>query len=153
MRDKEKELFAAAKAFVDLPDKPKSLKDWTRHYDARERLTAAVAAIEEAKAPEHADKLLTAVLAVFTEELGVSVGAIMGRARTRRVSRARQMVCFVLRQAGLSFPEIGRVMGLDHSTVQHACRRIGTNPFMNGVITTKEDDALSKALKAIEVFQ
>jgi len=45
--------------------------------------------------------------------------------KTARILEARQVAQWVLRrQLRLSFPEIGRVMNRDHSTVMHSCRAI-----------------------------
>lgn len=49
--------------------------------------------------------------------------AILGRRRCRTVSWPRQEVMWRLRELGYSFPEIGRVMGRDHTTAMHAFRR------------------------------
>jgi hypothetical protein len=45
---------------------------------------------------------------------------ILSEVRDRPVARARQQVMWFLRKEGFSYPEIGRVMGRDHSTVVHA---------------------------------
>ena len=59
--------------------------------------------------------------------LGGSVREILGRSRRQSVALHRQMVCYALREgSSMSFPEIGAVMQLDHSTVQHAVRKIET---------------------------
>lgn len=54
---------------------------------------------------------------------GVTVEEITGRSRTRCIARARQEVCRRLRDHGWSYPRIGRFLGLDHTTVMHACTR------------------------------
>lgn len=54
-------------------------------------------------------------------EHGTTLNEILGGTRLRRVAHARQHLAALLRwSTGLSFPEIGRAMGLDHSTVMHA---------------------------------
>ena len=53
------------------------------------------------------------------EHHGVTVAEIKGRSRLGRAAAARQDVFLALREAGWSFPRIGRAMGRDHSTVMH----------------------------------
>jgi chromosomal replication initiation ATPase DnaA len=58
----------------------------------------------------------------------VTVAEICGRERTGAVARARAAVWRSLRAAGLSFPEIGRLFGRDHTTIvgvlnPRSCRR------------------------------
>ena len=53
------------------------------------------------------------------EHHGVTVADIKGRSRLGPVVAARQDVFLALREAGWSFPRIGRAMGRDHSTVMH----------------------------------
>jgi chromosomal replication initiation ATPase DnaA len=94
------------------------------------------------------EKLLTAVLNVIVPELGGSIGGIMGRRKTRQVSLHRQLVCYALRSTELSFPEIGSLMGLDHSTVQHAVRKIEILKD-RGELTGAQKFALDRAIKAV----
>lgn len=57
---------------------------------------------------------------------GVSVGAIVGSSKDRRIVRARFAVAFALRRCrpDLSLVEIGRALGgRDHSTVANAVER------------------------------
>ena len=59
---------------------------------------------------------------------GVTVDDILGTARDRSTSRARMMSCWLLRQTGLSFPDIGSALSCDHTTAHHACRAIEKDP-------------------------
>lgn len=49
--------------------------------------------------------------------------AIVGRARNASTSRARQLLCLELREAGMSYCEIGTLLGRDHTTIMHAVKR------------------------------
>ena len=53
------------------------------------------------------------------EHHGVTVAEIKGRSRLGHVVAARQDAFLALREAGWSFPRIGRAMGRNHSTVLH----------------------------------
>lgn len=52
----------------------------------------------------------------------ITVGEMLGRRRTTQIVRARQEFYVALRRKGFSYPEIGRIVGRDHTTVLHACR-------------------------------
>jgi chromosomal replication initiation ATPase DnaA len=54
---------------------------------------------------------------------GVTVEQLRGAQRDRRTARARWAVMMVLRDAGMSTPQIGRTLGdRDHTTVLHGLR-------------------------------
>ena len=46
---------------------------------------------------------------------------IDGNGRARQISRARQWVMFEVRERGFSYPEIGKAMGRDHTTIISGC--------------------------------
>ncbi len=50
---------------------------------------------------------------------GVPVRAILGRRRDAKTVEARQLVMFLARRHGMSFPAIGYALNRDHSTVKH----------------------------------
>lgn len=54
----------------------------------------------------------------------VSVGDILSKSRLREVVRARQEAAWEFRQLNLSYPQIGAILGRDHSTVLLAVRKI-----------------------------
>jgi hypothetical protein len=57
-------------------------------------------------------------------EHGIPREDLISPSRTQRLARIRQLAMWRCRQAGVSFPEIGRHFGRDHSTVLHAVRKI-----------------------------
>lgn len=63
-------------------------------------------------------------LAVVERESGVPVDEIRGRDRHKSVAMARHVVLWLLHSEGLSYPEIGRALYLDHTTAISAFRRI-----------------------------
>ena len=88
-------------------------------YDAkREALAGALAEFEAA-----GTTLKSAAISRAAEHHGVTVAEIKGRSRLGHVVAARQDVFLALREAGWSFPRIGRAMGRDHSTVMHGVAR------------------------------
>ena len=54
---------------------------------------------------------------------GVTFEMVLGRSRTFTVCRARDAVMTKLREQGLSYPEIGTLLGRDHTTVMAGVRR------------------------------
>ena len=72
--------------------------------------------------PRFADSsadVLRRAISRAAEHHGVTVAEIKGRSRLGPAAAARQDVFLALREAGWSFPRIGRAMGRDHSTVMH----------------------------------
>lgn len=57
----------------------------------------------------------------------VTRGDVLGRGRTKRVAQARHAVMRALRDMGMSYPEIGRLLGRDHTTVLAALRKAPAN--------------------------
>ena len=58
-----------------------------------------------------------------SEVTGVPRDKILSSGRSAQLVAARDMVTGLLRRTGMSYPEIGRVLGKDHSTIQAAQRR------------------------------
>lgn len=63
------------------------------------------------------------VIAEVAREHEVTPEQVMGRSVHRHVVRARWAAMARLREAGLSYPRIGRILGRDHSTVMYGIRR------------------------------
>lgn len=67
---------------------------------------------------------LDEINAAVAEAFGVSVGDILGADRTREVANPRQCAFFLARKhTKLSYPQIGRGYGRDHTTVLHGVKR------------------------------
>ena len=67
---------------------------------------------------------------------GVAVCDILSRSRLRSVVTARELCCFLLKRAGYSLHEIGRALGINHSTAHQAARTF------SGLLYTKDPMAL-----------
>lgn len=76
----------------------------------------------ETETLEIIDRITAAQLIAYVAALsGLSAADITGKARFRHIIRARAIVAKVLRDNGLSYPQIGRRLGnRDHSTVINA---------------------------------
>lgn len=60
------------------------------------------------------------IISACAKAWGVSAGDVMGRSRHKGVTAARKAAMLMTRDLfGLSYPEIGKRFGRDHSTVMH----------------------------------
>lgn len=55
---------------------------------------------------------------------GVSVDDILSVRRTRKIAHARMAVCYIARNQGMSFPQIGKRMNRDHTTIIYAYEQV-----------------------------
>lgn len=69
-----------------------------------------------------ASRGLTGTVQALAAAHAVTVEEILGATRMARVVRVRHMLMRDLRTRGMSYPEIGWLLGKDHSTVIAACR-------------------------------
>jgi len=78
-------------------------------------------------APEPDQMTPERIIAMAAERFGVAVEALTGKRRTRKLTVPRQVAMYLMRQlTDLSLVEIGRYFGgRDHTTVLHACSRVG----------------------------
>jgi hypothetical protein len=64
-------------------------------------------------------------------ELDVSLEAVLSPDRHVNVAYVRQVCAWILRQRPMSFPEIGRMLGRDHTTIIHAVRKVDAERSRN----------------------
>lgn len=55
---------------------------------------------------------------------GFTLSALRSDSRKRSLFRCRQSIATQAREEGFSFPQIGRALNRDHSTVVHAVRTV-----------------------------
>lgn len=66
----------------------------------------------------------TRIIQETAEKHELEVTDITGQSRKPRFVAARQEACYLLRQAGYSYPQIGRFLGdRDHTTIVHGERK------------------------------
>lgn len=83
---------------------------------------------EERKMDSRIEKIITAV----TEFYGLSQKEINKRTRRADISKPRQIAIYLIRElTSLSFPSIGRVFKLDHTTILYAFEKISGQIFVN----------------------
>lgn len=65
------------------------------------------------------------IVGLLALDTGVSVSEIIGRDRSARITLIRHIAMWLLRNfTPMSYPEIGRIFGRDHTTVICAVKRV-----------------------------
>lgn len=72
-------------------------------------------------------ELISEVIACAAEGMGVSVDDLLSDIRKGDVLKARQVACHVMRQRGLSLPQIAERLNRDHSSVINAIKRFDSH--------------------------
>jgi chromosomal replication initiator protein len=87
----------------------------------------AAEALADLVAPAVVQREPPVILDAVARHFGVSVDELRGRARHKEIVAPRHLAMFLLREdARLSYPQIGLLLGgRDHSSVVHACDKIG----------------------------
>lgn len=62
------------------------------------------------------------IIDAVAAQTGIPARQIMSRDRDAPTARARQIVMYEARKAGLSYPQIAKVMGRDHTSIIHGVR-------------------------------
>jgi chromosomal replication initiation ATPase DnaA len=79
---------------------------------------------------EYAQQLLAAA----ADHYRVTVNAITSPNRRSVVTHARMVAAWTIRTAtGMSYPEIGRLLNKDHTTVMNAVKRVNADPKRRAV--------------------
>ena len=68
------------------------------------------------------------IILVTAGYYGLTPEDLVSDARTRKILEARYVAAWLLREAGRSYPEIGRHVGKDHTTVINSVRRVQESP-------------------------
>jgi chromosomal replication initiation ATPase DnaA len=70
-------------------------------------------------------RMLVPIVEEVCETHAVTIGEVLGGSKPMRIARARQAVCWRLRHhptVKMSYPDIGTLLGLDHTTVMRNVR-------------------------------
>lgn len=70
----------------------------------------------------------TRVIVTTAKHYEIPPEDIVGPGRKAKATEARHVACWLLRDAGRTYPEIGRRIKRDHTTAINAVRRVDTNP-------------------------
>lgn len=104
-----------------------------------------------AKAMERASDITPradAILRAVSLRFDVPVDDIKGRGRSKTVSLARLAAYWLLKHRGLSYPEIGRVLGnRDHTTAMSGVRRVEELRAVNPTLAARLDSLLDPMAK------
>ncbi len=87
----------------------------------------AAEALEDLVKPAVVQREPPVILDAVARHFGVSIEELRGKARHKQIVAPRHLAMFLLREdARLSYPQIGQLLGgRDHSSVVHACDKIG----------------------------
>lgn len=72
---------------------------------------------------------------------GTTVTAMRGSTRPHHLVSARWVAAFLLRRQGLSLPQIGRILGRNHTTIIHGLQSIAKRPDLLRVADVISGDA------------
>ena len=79
--------------------------------------------VPEPKAPVERD-FRKRIIAECAEEFGITVKDILGNSRVNHIVMARRKAAWIFYQRGtMSYPQIGRLLNKDHSTIIHAVKK------------------------------
>ena len=76
---------------------------------------------------------------IYASKVAISFGVdakllLVRGHHTKTISQARQVLAYLLREDGFSFPEIAEALGLDdHSTVMARCKKVAATPHLKTV--------------------
>lgn len=123
-----------------------TVEELHQHYlNVRRRLYAQpkkkAEVIEEKPKQDPKHPLSPAQLIIYKVALkhGLTIADIMGRRRKTPIVLARQEAMYELHKTGkYSFPQIGRFMKRDHTTILHGCRK------MEKALAGKTDEGVRK---------
>ena len=104
------------------------LVDAARRSDVA-AISAILGRLPDGDQPEPIDGAIERSARTF----GVTVDAILSPNRRRENVDARAVVCYVARLLGYSYVAIGKRLDRDHSTVMHACGRVGEEARLRGI--------------------
>jgi chromosomal replication initiator protein len=97
----------------------------------------AAEALSDLVAPAPVTREPPMILEAVARHYGVTVDDLRSKARHKEIVAPRHLAMYLLRSdARLSYPQIGTLLGgRDHSSVLHACEKIGLDVAKNGQFT------------------
>ncbi len=136
-------LAIAQRAHRNIRDLEGALTKVVAHAETFSR-QISVAVVEEALAylaPAQGKLTLETILNSAVDFFGVSLAELTGRNRSAKIALPRQIVMYVMREElGASLPQIGQILGRDHTTVIHGIERVATE--------MERDASLAQAVSA-----
>ena len=95
---------------------------------------------KDGKALPRLSRLQRRVVMQCADFYGYTEEDLRGDGRTASIVHARQMCCYLLREHGCSFPEAGRAIHRDHTTVIAAVRRIRSRLLVSEPLRRELED-------------
>lgn len=122
-------LAIAQRAHRNIRDLEGALTKVVAHAETFNR-QVSVSVVEEALAylaPAQGKLTLETILNRAADFFGVPLTDLTGRSRSAKIALPRQIVMYVMREEiGASLPQIGQILGRDHTTVMHGIERVTT---------------------------
>ncbi len=101
------------------------LKALSRLFDQQPTVAFARQHLQGVLSQENRSLSPEEIIQLVADFYNVKVSDLKGKRRLKRIVRPRHVAMWLVRKhTELSFPEMGRVFGRDHATVQHACKKI-----------------------------
>lgn len=127
-RERARKVLAALDAWLASPGR----------IDVREALVDALTTSEALTTQEPRIVPVSEVIARVAKAFGVRVNEIAGRHRGQYSTQPRHVVMLLLREQGMSYPGIARVLGMDHTSVMHGVKSIqraaNNNPLLSATV-------------------
>jgi chromosomal replication initiation ATPase DnaA len=105
-------------------------QEQVEHYKAvRARISGAAIKPKEKEEPMIVERRLEEgfrqkIIRECAEEFGISVKDILGNSRVNHIVMARRKAAWIFYQRGtMSYPQIGRLLNKNHSTIIHAVKK------------------------------
>lgn len=73
------------------------------------------------------------IVAHVAAHYGIKAADILGERRSKRISEARHVTSWLLRESGRTYPEIGRALNRDHTSAMYGVKRIEREPRLYAV--------------------
>lgn len=130
-----------------LRDRIETEIDREERFQQRIRRIGTAVAIASTARPEWSERVLAAAARYYD----VSVEEIRSTSRDSDVTSARHVTAWLLREAGRSYPEIGRVLHRDHTTAMASVRRVTGSPLLVAAAASVRGELTGDADVAQEV--
>lgn len=100
--------------------------------------------VEEVSQHELDERWLRRILKHVADVYNVEASVLLQGGRNPQVTEARQVMYWVARAEGYSYPAIGRFLSRDHTSVMIGVRRVNRDPRLKALSTVMQDSLRRK---------
>ncbi len=144
----------AQRAHRNIRDLEGALTNVLAHAEVAHR-PLTVALVDDALsylAPAQSKLSPEMILELAADYFGIKVSDLTGRSRAAKIAIQRQIVMYLIREeTGASLPQIGDLLGRDHTTVMHGCERIAQELEINPEIHRQVVELRSRLHEPVRV--